>query len=103
MLKSDMDSMFKFDEELFEDDWNDGDYINVKNKSERNGNEFEIETKVSEANENGHDVEVTAGAKFNCPIENYDSQCEVKHSSKEGTEFDCVSKLDGVSYIFKSF
>ena len=95
--------MFKFDDELFEDDWNDGDYITVSNHSERNGNEFEIQTKVSEANENKHDVEVTAGAKFNCPIDNFDSQCEVTHSSNGTTEFDCVSKLDGVSTIYKSF
>lgn len=99
-LKSDMDAMFKFDDELFEDDWNDGDYIHVEATAEKSGNDFGLTGSVKEKGDEGHEFEVTAAAKFNMPWANgIDSQAEVIHSNNGNTEFDLVTTLGGVSTL----
>jgi hypothetical protein len=65
-----MDAMFKFDDEMFEDDWCDGDYVNVSHHAQAHGNEFDANISVKERDGDSHEVEVTTGAKFNMPWAN---------------------------------
>jgi hypothetical protein len=98
MLKSDMDGMFKFDDEMFEDDWNDGTYIYVQQNAQAHGTELENKVSVAEAKNGSHDVEVTTGAKFNAPwADGIESQAEFTHSNKVKSEFDLVTSMGGVS------
>jgi hypothetical protein len=99
-----MDAMFKFDDEMFEDDWGDADdttpsYVAVSNKATRNGNEFETTFDVREKETSGpekdrHNMFVGANMKCNFPWMGHNHQVEMSHENMENrTEFDSVSPL----------
>ena len=62
-----MDDMFKFDDEMFEADWNDGTYIYVQHNAQAHGTELENKISVAEAKNGSHEVGASFGAKFNAP------------------------------------